>query len=134
MILIKFFLTWVLYDCFKLIYAYLMKGIKFSNVIAVWKWWYKPIYILVFSQDLSLNVNHLNDSMYIWNCCNQAQLLNKKCLVGDIFVNSQFKKYNCNSTHSYNRKIWVDIPSCIIFPWLIEMLKKLTYIWMYLIE
>ena len=34
----------------------------------------------------------------------------------EIFYNSQFKKYNCNSTHSYNRKIWVDIPSCIIFP------------------
>ena len=33
----------------------------------------------------------------------------------EIFYNSQFKKYNCNSTHSYNRKIWVDIPSFIIF-------------------
>ena len=33
----------------------------------------------------------------------------------EIFYNFQFKKYNCNSTHSYNRKIWVDIPSYIIF-------------------
>ena len=31
------------------------------------------------------------------------------------FFNSQFKKYNCSSTHSYNRKIWVDIPFYIIF-------------------
>ena len=34
----------------------------------------------------------------------------------ETFYNSQFKKYNCNSTHSYNREIWVDIPSYIIFP------------------
>ena len=33
-ILIKSFLTGVLYDCFKDIFA---------NVIAVWKWWYRPI-------------------------------------------------------------------------------------------
>ena len=31
-----------------------------------------------------------------------------------IFYNSQLKKYNCNSMHSYNRKIWVDIPSYVI--------------------
>ena len=29
--------------------------------------------------------------------------------------NSQFKKYNCQSTHSYNRNIWVDVPYYIIF-------------------
>ena len=29
---------------------------------------------------------------------------------------SKKKKKNCNSTHSYNRKIWVDTPPCIIFP------------------
>ena len=34
----------------------------------------------------------------------------------EIFYNSQFKKYNCDSTHSYNRKIWVEIPSYIILP------------------
>ena len=30
-----------------------------------------------------------------------------------IAYNSQFKKYTCNSTHGYNRKIWLDIPSYI---------------------
>ena len=90
MILIKSFLTRVLYD----IYANM----------------------LVFSQYLSFNVHHLNDSIYIWNYCNQAQFWNKSFL-REIFYNSQFKKYNCNSTHSYNRKIWVDIPSYIIFPY-----------------
>ena len=30
--------------------------------------------------------------------------------------NSQFKKNNCQSTHSYSRNIWVAIPSYIIFP------------------
>ena len=43
-----------------------------------------------------------------------------KCL-HELFYNSQFKKYNCNSTHSYNRNIWVDIPSYIIFPWFIQV-------------
>ena len=32
-----------------------------------------------------------------------------------IFYNSQFKKYNCNSTDSYKRKIWLDYLSYIIF-------------------
>ena len=44
--------------------------------------------------------------------CNQAQFLDKKiimkCLaikiLHEIFYNSQLKKYNCNSTHSYTRK------------------------------
>ena len=30
-----------------------------------------------------------------------------------IAYNSQFKKYTRNSTHGYNRKIWLDIPSYI---------------------
>ena len=33
----------------------------------------------------------------------------------EIVYSSQFKKCNCNSTHSYNRKTWVDIPSYIDF-------------------
>ena len=32
----------------------------------------------------------------------------------EISYNSQLKIYNCNSTHNYNRKTWVDIPSYII--------------------
>ena len=36
------------------------------------------IHMLVFSQYFALNVHHLNDSIYIWNCCDQAQFLNKK--------------------------------------------------------
>ena len=35
----------------------------------------------------------------------------------EIFYNSQFKKYNSNYLHSYNRTIWVDIPFNIIFPY-----------------
>ena len=55
-----------------------MKGRRFANVIAVWNWWYKPIYMLVFSQYFSLSLHHLNDSIYIWNCCNQAQVFKQK--------------------------------------------------------
>ena len=102
-----------------------MKGIRFANVIAVWKWWYKSVYMFVFSQNFLLSVHHVNVSIYIWNCCNQAQFLNKKWswsvlrlkFLHDIFYNSQLKNYNCNSTHSYNRKILLVIPSYIIFPW-----------------
>ena len=45
----------------------------------------------------------------------------------EIFYNSQFKKYNCNSTHSYNRKIWVGIPYYIIFPCLTWV--KINFEW-----
>ena len=41
----------------------LMKGIMFANDIAVWKWWYMPIYMLVFLQYFSLNLHHLKDSI-----------------------------------------------------------------------
>ena len=51
---------------------------SFANVIAVRKWWYKPINMLVFPQYFSLNVHHFNDSIYNWNCCNQAQLFKQK--------------------------------------------------------
>ena len=35
----------------------------------------------------------------------------------EILYNSQFKIRICKSAHSYNRRIRVDIPSYIIFPW-----------------
>ena len=34
-----------------------MKGIRFGNVIAIWKLWYKLNYMLVFPPYLSLNVH-----------------------------------------------------------------------------
>ena len=33
--------------------------------------------MLFFSQYFSLSVHHLNDSIYIGNCCDQEQSLNK---------------------------------------------------------
>ena len=36
----------------------------------------------------------------------------------DTFYNSQFKKYNFNFTHSYNRNIWFDMSFYIILPWM----------------
>ena len=36
--------------------------------------------MLVFSQYFSLDVLHLNYSIYIWNCCNQVRILNKKII------------------------------------------------------
>ena len=56
--------------------------------------------MLVFLQYFSSNVYYLNDSIYLWNCRNQGQLLNKKVIswsvlplkcLHEIFYNSQFK-------------------------------------------
>ena len=113
-----------------------MKAIRLSNVIAVWKWWFKPIHMLIFSQYFSLNLtgwrnvqirsflwsvfsrirteyreilrisrhlvrmreiadqeklrictlftqclHHLNDSPYMWNCCNHVQFSNQKIII-----------------------------------------------------
>ena len=33
---------------------------------------------LIFLQYFWLNVHYLNDSIYVWNSCNQAQFLKKK--------------------------------------------------------
>ena len=69
-------------------------------------------------------MHYLNDSISLWNCCNEGQLLNKKVIMKCLaikmcawnFLQLPIQKYNCNSTHSYNRKTCVDIPSYIIFP------------------
>ena len=80
----------------------LMKEIRFANIITIWKWWIQAhLHVAFFPKNFSLNIHHLSDSIYIWNCCNQA-----------------LKNFNWNSMHSYNRKIWVDISFYIIFPWL----------------
>ena len=114
MILIKSFFTGVLYDCFKLIYLYLNEGDKVRECYSCLKIW-AQLHV-DFSTFFSLNVHHLNDSIYIWN--NQAQFLNKKMIrsvwwlkfLREIFYNSQFKKYNCNPRIV---TIWVDIPSLL---------------------
>ena len=94
-----------------------MKGIKFANVVAVWKWSCKPIYMLVFPQYFALNVHHINNSIYIWNCCNQAKSLDKKWSWNVLWL--KFKKYSCNSTHSYNRRItsWYSFLHYISMLW-----------------
>ena len=105
-------------------YVYLNEEDQFCECYSCLKMVILPHFHVVFLQYFSSNVYYLNDSIYLWNCCNQGQLLNKK---GNHEVSSHYnvcmkrfttpKKYNCNSTHSYNRKIWVDIPSYIVFPW-----------------
>ena len=117
--IIWYILAWYI----KLIYEYLNERDK-GHENGVWKWWYNPIYMLVFLQYFSSNLHHLSDSIFIWNCCNQAQFLNKKQLwsalllkfLHEMFYNSQFNNNNCNSRYSYNRQAWVDIPY-LLFPW-----------------
>ena len=77
-------------------------------------------------------INLLNDSIDIWNCWIRAQFLKKKIIIKCLTIKISVwiflltpifttpKKQNSNSTLSYNRKIWVDIPSYIIFPLLIS--------------
>ena len=93
--IIWYILAWYI----KLIYEYLNERDK-GHENGVWKWWYNPIYVLVFLQYFSSNLLHLSDSIFIWNCCNQAQFINKKQLWSvlllkfllEMFYNSQFKK------------------------------------------
>ena len=72
MILIKFFLAGVLYDCFKLTYAYLSEGDKVSKCYRSLKMIVQAHLHLFFLQYFWLNVHYLNDSIYVWNSCNQA--------------------------------------------------------------
>ena len=124
MVLIKSFLTGVLHGCFKLIYQYLNEGDKVRECYSCLKLMVHGYLHIAISYCFWLHVHDLSDSNYIWNCCNQAQFLNKtivmKCLaiklLHETFYNSQFKKYNRNSTHSCSREIWADIPSYIKFP------------------
>ena len=85
-----------LYDCLKLIYVYLIEGDKVCECYSCLKMMiFSLIYIMIFiflfftiilyifilynySLYFSLNVHHLNDYIYIGNCCHQAQFLNKK--------------------------------------------------------
>ena len=93
----KSFLTRVLNDCFKLIHTYLNEGYNVCEFIAVWKWLCKPIHMLVFSQYFPVNVHYLNDSIYTWNCCNQAQLkeiIIIKCLLIKLLEWNFFKNPN----------------------------------------
>ena len=65
MILIKSFLTGVLYDCLKLIYAYLREGNKFCECYSCSKIIIQARLHVGFLQYFQLNVHHLNDSIYI---------------------------------------------------------------------
>ena len=64
---------------------------------------------------------YVSDSIDILNCCDQAVSnieVNMRCLaikfLHELFYNSQFKKYNCSSMQSYNRRTRADVPSYII--------------------
>ena len=65
--------------------------------------------ILFIIETVAIKRNHFLNKKIIMKCL-AIKFLH------EFFYNSQFKKFNCNSTHNYNRKIWVDIPSYIIFP------------------
>ena len=120
-ILIKSFLTGVLYDRFKLIHAYLNEGDKvrecyscLKTVIqahfyvgffttffikrASLKWFY---WCMKFLQSSTVFKQKINHEVSRWKFLHES------------FCNSQFKKYDCNSMHCYNRKIWDDIASSL---------------------
>ena len=61
------------------------------------------------TQKQSININKFNKHNSITPAI--------KIFSHEIFQNSQFQKYNCNSTHSYNSKIRVGIPSDILSRW-----------------
>ena len=117
MILIKSFLTRVMYGCFKLIYASLHKGYKVYECYSCLKMIVQAhlhvgILTIFFITRASLKWFYLQmkllQSSTIFKQKKSWSILRLKFLHGT-FYNPQCKKYNFNSTHSYNRKIWVDI-------------------------
>ena len=124
MILIKSFLTRVLYDCFKLIcvclnegdkvrecYSYLKTVIQaqlhvgFSTIFII-----KRASVILFIYETVAIKHHFETKKIIMKCLTIK-------ILHEIIYSSQFKKYNCSPMHSYNRKIWVGIPSYVTFPW-----------------
>ena len=78
MILIKSFLTWVLYDCFKLIYAYLNEADKVRECYNCLKIMMQAnLHVRFFLQYCLLNAHQLNGSIYRRNCCTQTELKHK---------------------------------------------------------
>ena len=100
-------------------FVWFFQTIRFANVIAVWKWSYKLIYMLVFPQYFSLNVHHLNYSIYIWKCCSQTKFLNKKiimkCLAIKIIAWRFLQLPIQKSWHSFLYYTSMFIPYVIIF-------------------
>ena len=47
---------------------------RLTNNRAVWNWWWTYLYVGFFL----LNMHHLNDSIYNWNCYNQAQFFKQR--------------------------------------------------------
>ena len=70
-------------------HAYLNEGDKVHECYSCLKRMIQAHLHIGFPQDFSLNGHHLNKSICIWYCCNQAQFLNKKiimkCLAIKIF-------------------------------------------------
>ena len=82
MIFIKSFLTGILHDCVKLTSAYVNEGDNFWECYSCLKMMIQAsLHVCFFSQNFLLSVHHLNDSIYIKNCCNQARFSNKKIIM-----------------------------------------------------
>ena len=100
-----------------------MKGIRFGNVIAIWKliqaqlhvdfstiFIIKRASVILFIYETVAIKHHFETKKIIMKCPTIK-------ILHEIIYSSQFKKYNCSPMHSYNRKIWVGIPSYVTFPW-----------------
>ena len=117
MILIKSFLTGVWYDSFKFIYMYLSNGEKVPERCSCLKAILQAQLHVGFSSFFliklaslklfCLDIKLLKSSMIFKQKKSQSVLRLK--ILHDIFYKPLFKKCNCNSTHSCNRKIPVDI-------------------------
>ena len=122
-VLIKSFLNGALHDHSKLTYLYLSEKDKDCKCYSCLKLMIQAHLHVVFLKIFFIKFFHFNDSVEISSYCNQAQFLNKEIswnwLVIEFFawnfLQLPIKKSNCNSVHSYNRKIWVDIPLILQF-------------------
>ena len=113
MILIKSLLTEVLYDCFKLICAYLNDGDKVPECYSCLKIMtqahlYFGFFTVFFIKRASFKRFYLYMKLLQLSTVFKQKII-MKCLaiktLHEIFYNSQLKKCNCSSTYSYNRNI-----------------------------
>ena len=108
MALIKTFLTGVLNDCFKHIYAYLNEEVKVCECYSCLKMMIQAHLYVGFFPIFCIE-HALLKQFYLYMKLLQSSTIYKQKLImeclavkflHEIFYNSRLKKYNCNSSHN----------------------------------
>ena len=126
MLLIKSFLTGISQYCLKLIYSCLNERDKVWECFRCLKMMIQTTLHVSLFTIFCIERESLK-WLYLYMKLSQSLKLLKLLklllwsffrlkILHEVLCNSQFKKYNWNSTNSYDRKIWVAFPSYIALP------------------